>query len=165
MGGRAGGGAGFGSRGGGVSDAAVEKLAASRQRFGLDDLNASIEPKLLSGEWIMSYSSFTSDRKTEIISVKNSKIDKELGDVVSAFPAEPYSKSTKVKTAYLKKYNEWVSKSGAAYDKAIASYKAEIGKTKNKAAKVFFAKEIMNMQEYKAGLAKDAAWTNRVYSR
>ena len=166
MGGRAGGGAGFGSRGGGsMSDSAIERLASSQQRFGLNDLNATMEPKLLSGEWLMTYSHFTADGKTTITDVKSSKIDNEVGSVVSSFPTVPKGNSTKAKAAYLKSYNEWASKSQAAYDKAIAGYKSEIGKTKNKAAKYFFAKHIQQMKGWKSDLAKDAAWTNKVYSK
>ena len=47
MGGRAGGGAsgGMGSGSRGMSDSAIERLASSQQRFGLNDLNATMEPK------------------------------------------------------------------------------------------------------------------------
>jgi len=167
MGGRAGGGAsgGMGSGSRGMSDSAIERLASSQQRFGLNDLNATMEPKLLSGEWLMTYSHFTADGKTTIMDVKNAKIDNEVGSVVSSFPTVPKGNSTKAKVAYLKSYNEWASKSQAAYDKAIAGYKSEIGKTKNKAAKYFFAKHIQQMKGWKSDLAKDTAWTNKVYSK
>jgi hypothetical protein len=167
MGGRAGGsGMGFGSRsGGGMSDAAIARMAASSQRFGLNDLNASIEPKLMSGEWTMKYTSFTKEGGTQILSVKHSGINQEVGEIVQSFPTRPAKSTPAAKQAYLKSYNQWVSKVNSAYDKAIAGYKSEIGKTKNKAAKHFFAKNIMQYQEWKVSLAKDAAWTNKVYSK
>ena len=149
----------------GMSDSAIEMLASSQQRFGLSDLNATMEPRLLSGEWLMTYSHFTADGETTIMDVKSAKIDNEVGSVVSSFPTIPKGNSTKAKVAYLKSYNEWASKSQAAYDKAIAGYKSEIGGTKNKAAKYFFAKHIQQMKEWKSDLAKNTAWTNKVYSK
>ena len=162
MGGRAGGGAGFGSRGGGgMSDAAIERLASSNQTFTTKDLNPINEPRLLSGEWVMKSGSFDGGR---IVEVHSPKIEHDVGVIAESTPAKPNSNSKKAKAAYLKAYNTWAPKMDAAYDKAISGYKTEIGKTKNKAAKYHFSKQVQKYQGWKKDLKDVSAWINRVYS-
>ena len=144
-----------------MSDAAIQRLANSNQTFTTKDLSPLTEPKLMSGEWAMKSGSFDGGK---IWDVHSPKIEHDVGVVGESAPANPTGNSKKAKSAYLKAYNQWAPKMDAAYDKAIAGYKSEIGKTKNKAAKYHFAKNIEKYKGWKSDLAKTSAWINKVYA-
>lgn len=153
MGARSGGGAGFG--GGGTSDAAISRLAnmTSYDRSGLDPTK---NPQILSGEVMVKQAGGM------VISVYKQNIEKPLTDVAESAPAKPSSKKGNAK--YVKDYNAWHDKMQGAYQKAIDSYKKEIGSTKHIALKVGFAKQVVQLQTWKQEAVGVKNWINKVYA-
>ena len=134
MGGRAGGGAGFG---GGMSDAAIKRLA-SQTPTDLSVMSPKDNPRVRKGE--LSGNPLTGYYVTQI--------EYDVRKVLDQSPARP--KTTKGNAAFVKAYDVFHEKVNDAYKKAISGYKKELGKAKSKTEKIFMAKKVVQYQEYLA---------------
>lgn len=134
MGGRAGGGAGFG---GGMSDAAIKRLA-SQTPTDLSVMNPMNNPRVHKGE--LSGNPLTGYYVTQI--------EYDVRKVLEQSPARP--KTTKGNAAFVKAYDVFHEKVNDAYKKAISDYKKELGKAKSKTEKIFMAKKVVQYQDYLA---------------
>ena len=151
MGGRAGGGSGFGSS---ISDAAINRLA-NITNYDQSGIDPTKNPQVLNGEVMVKKSGGI------VISVYKNSIEKPLTDVAESAPATPSSKKNYAK--YAKEYNAWHDKMQGAYQKAIDSYKQEIKNTKHMALKVGFAKQVVKLQTWKQEAIGVKDWINKHY--
>lgn len=150
MGGRAGGGTGFGSRGGGsMSDAAIKRLA-SQTPTDLSVMNPTNNPRVLKGELSKAADGYYV-----------TQIEYDVRKVLEQSPARP--KTTKGNAAFVKAYDVYHEKVNDVYKKAISGYKKELGKAKSKTEKIFMAKKVVQYQEYLASQPSAKDWIHKKF--
>ncbi len=139
----------MGSRSGGMSDAAIKRLA-SQTPTDLSVMHPMNNPRVLKGELSKSADGYYV-----------TQIEYDVRKVLEQSPVRP--KTTKGNATFVKAYDVYHEKVNDAYKKAISGYKKELGKAKSKTEKIFMAKKVVQYQDYLASQPSAKDWIHKKF--